>query len=97
MERNKIASYVGFAIKANKIEWGVDNIIQKKGRPKLILTDMTLSMNSFNKIKNYSLNNNLKLLIIENLEKYTGKEEVKALGIYERNLAVAISEIIEGV
>ncbi|MGI6213283.1 MAG: hypothetical protein ACOYIQ_01875 [Christensenellales bacterium] len=91
----KLASYVGFAIKAGKVKWGVDNIIDKKGKPFLILKDKTLSESSAKKLAIYAQSNSVDLMECEGLDEITARK-AKAIGINEPNLAAAIKKIFKG-
>lgn len=94
---SKIATYIGFAIKANKVKWGIDNITEKRARAKIILIDSSLSERSKRNIVSYALSKMIKLIELKNLAELTNRKEAKAIGIYEKNLAEAIEKIIEGV
>ncbi len=93
---NKITSYIGFAIKSRKVEWGVDNIIDKKEKPYLILTDPSLSVGSKKKLINYASTNNIDIREMEKLTSIVGRG-ARAIGVSEPNLAAAINKVIKGV
>ena len=95
MRTEKIKTYVGFAIKAGKIKFGVDNITATKGKINVILYDNQLSERSKKKILDYATVKNI--IIIEfPIEEILPERNCKALGITDINLANAIiSEIKE--
>lgn len=94
-KENKLAAYIGFAIKAGKVMWGIDNIIGKKKLPLVILKDKTLSQNSAKKLALFAESKKIRLIECENLDKYTARE-AKVIGISEPNLAAAIKGMFKG-
>ena len=97
MQKTKIETYIGFAIKSNAVQWGIDNITLKKARANIIILDYSLSDNSAKKIRNYALRNNIEIIEIDNLPALCGRQGTKAIGICDKNLATAIKKVIEGV
>ena len=93
---NKINSYIGFAIKADKVIWGVDNIVANKGRCKVILKDSTLADGSAKKLANYAIKKGINIIEYAELSLFVGRG-AKALGVTEPNLAAAINKISKGV
>lgn len=93
---NKIESYIGFAIKARKVGWGVDNIVAKREKPYLILTDSSLSTGSKRKLANYASTHNIDISELEELTSIIGRG-AKAIGVNEPNLAAAINKVMKGV
>ena len=95
MAQNKIFSYVGFAIKAGKVKYGVDNIICAKKAPAVILISSDLSDNSLKQLEKYMTAHASEHFIVDLKAILPGKN-CKALGITDTNLADAIkSEIKE--
>lgn len=87
MNKEKIKTYIGFAIKSNAVCYGIDNL---KKNIKLVLYNETISNNSIDKIKKFC--EELKVLSIQlNLEdSKLLPDGVKVLGIKNINLAKAI-------
>ena len=50
----KCNSYIHFAVKANKVLWGIDMIKSSKMIPYLIIYDKTLGASALNKMKYYA-------------------------------------------
>jgi len=92
---NKIAAYLGFAIKAGKVIWGVDNIIAKRERSLIILKDSSLAKGSSKKLANYALTKGIDIIEYQDLSLLTGRS-AKAIGVTEPNLAAAINKIVKG-
>ncbi len=89
MLKAKIVSYVGFAIKSNKVIWGVDKIIESKKRPVLVLKSLDLGRSSNNKLDNHLSKLNINTIEI-NMEEVVPNKNCKAIGILDNNLANAI-------
>lgn len=85
----RIKSYVGFAIKARKALFGLDNITISKKRLFIILLDKSLSPNSAKKLKRYAEDKNVPFVeyCIDNI---LPDRNCKAIGIIDQNLATAI-------
>ncbi len=89
MQEAKIKSYIGFAIKARKILYGLDNITMSKKKPYLLLVDASFSPNSQKKLASYAQNNEIPI-INYSLEAVIPDRNCKAVGIMEKNLASAV-------
>ncbi|HHU42842.1 MAG: hypothetical protein QM214_05420 [Bacillota bacterium] len=85
----KIKSYLGFCIKAGKAVFGVDNIVKIKRGLYLIIQDKELGNASKRKLRNYVVSNNVELLELD-IKQILAKENCKAVGLKEKNLANAI-------
>lgn len=85
----KIKSYIGFAIKARKALFGLDNITDYRKRTYLILIDESLSPNSTKKLTRHAEEKNIPLVpyIIDSV---LPEKNCKAIGIIDQNLAAAI-------
>ena len=94
MNNDKIARYVGFAVKSGKIVFGLDNFPGKKRQLKLVLADITLSGGSLEKAKRLCSEYNIPLIEISDVEGLTGKSGCKAAGITEDNLSKEIIKIV---
>jgi len=91
-DNEKSKSYLGFAIKANKIVYGLDNILKYRKRIHLLIECETSGRGISKNLKLYSEQKCITLLKADNLEKLLSKENVKAVGILDKNLAKAIVE-----
>ena len=63
--KDKLETYLGFAIRSGNIVYGVDNIEAKISKIYLIIYDRRLSENGVNKLKNVSKKNQVDTLISE--------------------------------
>ena len=93
MKRN-VFSYVGYAIKARKAVFGVENIIRNR-RSIVVLFDDTLSENGKDKLRKCLEKNGAKGFVADVEELYPNKN-CKAIGITDRSLAMAIINEMEG-
>ena len=91
MNSEKVKTYIGFAVKAGKIIFGTDNLLEKKQHPKIILTDPSLSDNSREKLKGYAEKKGIDLMVLPISEYFPGRN-CKAVGITEPNLAEAVKK-----
>ena len=90
--QTKINSYVGFAIKSGNVKYGVENIV--KSRSVVILIDNTLSVSSKDKINVFALKKNIKVYEMR-IEDFYKDKNCKAIGIEDKNLAMAIIKEME--
>lgn len=88
--KDKIKSYVGFAIRAGKAIFGVDQILVSGKRIHLILADVALSANSKQKLMNFAEKKGIPWGEWENIGELTALPFCKAVGIREPYLAKAI-------
>lgn len=93
-KQNKVASYVGFALRSGGVVLGVDNIRTAKGI-ELILTDPALSSNSLKRVEAYAQREGITAVCVGNLSEICKKVAVKALGIKNKELAKAILNTIQ--
>ncbi len=91
--QTKINSYVGFAIKSGKIKYGVENIIVQS-KSFVILIDKTLSVGSKDKINVFAMKKNIKVYETR-IEDFYKDKNCKAIGIEDKNLAMAIIKEME--
>lgn len=92
----KIASYIGFSVKAGKIVYGYEGVIASRKRLYLLLADRLLSDNSLKKVQRYAESKGIKLYQIEGLPEYFGGKTVKCIGLAEEHLASATeSELLK--
>lgn len=93
----KLDSYIGFAVRSNKVIFGVDRLLESKKTPFVVLYDEELGANSLKHIKlycerksveNYSLQHNY----LANLLK---REKVKVISIIDASLGTAIIKALD--
>ena len=88
---NKISAYVGFAMKANQIVIGTDNVLSKRD-VKIVLLNENLSENAKRKIskkcKVYTFTDAEFGLISKDAS-------IKVIGIIDNNLSNAIRNLLE--
>jgi hypothetical protein len=94
MNLTKIKTYVGFAIKMGKALFGVDLIISTRRPMLIVLYDNGLSENSLSKLNSYLSKNNVISYKVAMEEVYPAKN-CKAVGILDKNLALAIEKSIK--
>jgi len=90
MNRAKIKTYIGFAVKAGKIIQGTDNLLIHKKKLYLVVIDEGLQPNALNKIISYAENRQVKMLKTENLSELTNIMNYKVIGITNKSLAEQI-------
>ena len=95
MERNKISSYVGFALRARKLVLGVGAIEACRGKVYLLLADKSASENTKKQIGSLAKKFSCPVLEVEDLEGLTGKHVCKLAAMQEENLARAILQDIK--
>lgn len=95
MRPNRIKSFVGFAVKARKIQYGVDNVVSAGRKAHLILFSPDLSERSGKRLHEYADRNEIDVFAVR-LEEILPGRNCKALGITDVNLAEAVkSELKE--
>lgn len=91
--QDKITSLLGFALKARKVVFGVDNI---NGRCKLLFVCKTASDNLLKNMEHLSNKYHIKLLSAPNsLDSYLHTTNCKAIGIKDKSMANAMLDFIE--
>ena len=92
MQTSKVRSYVGFAVKSGKVKIGVDNILNAKKAPYIVLYDEKLRDNSKKKLLNKCTD--IKCFRVP-MEEVFPKKNCLDIGICETNLAKAICKEVE--
>ncbi len=88
---NKIISYIGFAIKSNKVVLGQGQLKHYKGQINLILVSGDSSDNLIDLAKNISNKHNCNYIVTKQpLENLTNIQNLKIIGITDPNLSNAI-------
>lgn len=87
----KIASYLGFAVRAGKVLWGVENVTAKPRRRKVILMCPTTAENTSKQVKAYCQKTGSPLIELEGATlEFLLKRNGKVLAVTDDNLAKAI-------
>ena len=92
-KENKVASYVGFALRSGGAVLGTDNIRAAKGI-KLIIADSALSRNSAKRVEAYAEREGITAVCVGKMSGKCQKEAVKDLGIKKIEIAKAILNTI---
>ena len=94
MERNKVVTFVGFALKARKAKCGVNAIKTIKGYAPVILICKTASKNTFDEVESIAKKLSAQILISEEylVEDIVHKENCKVVAITDKALAKAVLE-----
>lgn len=91
MQNNKFEAYIGFSIKSGAIIYGSDKIFEYRKPIPLVIIDESTNVKIFSKLLRYSESKGFKLvkskILLLNLTK---RENVKVVGILNKNLAKAI-------
>ncbi len=87
--KDKIETYIGFAIKKGSAVFGCDSIKRYRKKVYLLLGTKTLSQNSQDILNKCAENFNCKLIQIDDYE-VLSKKNCKALAICDKSLANAI-------
>lgn len=97
MNENKLATYIGFAIKSGKVIFGYDKLFETKKLPKIIIFCQTLSEKMKNKLDLFAKSKKIKLLTLEKfiLSDIIKRDNCKVIGIYDENLSNVISAEID--
>lgn len=93
-EINKVITYVGFAIKSNKIIWGADNILEYKKKIHLVIVSDDINKSAMNKLSKDCEIKNIRIIVVDikTLKAFTKKDNCKAIAIRDYNLANAIKD-----
>jgi len=88
----KCNSYIHFAVKANKVLWGLDQIKQSKYLPYIIIYDSSTGANSLKQLINFAKDNNVEIIEVEEnyLNNLLKRNNVKIIGIIDESLSNAI-------
>ena len=95
MEKSKIETYLGFCVRARKIVFGVDDIVNQKKSVFLVIADESLGESSKKDIKKSVERLHCPLLIANQdvLGLLLHRVGVKAVAIKDNNLAEAILNV----
>lgn len=97
MQKSKIESYIGFAIKAGKAVMGYNAIVTAKAKKYLLICCRTASYNAIDKIKKLAHKQQcmLAMLYKGSLEEITGKKNCKVIAICDKNFAAALQAVFD--
>ncbi len=96
MTNDKVATYLGFAIKAGKATFGTDAILRSKRKPPLIVIDESLSENAAAKLVRFSERTTVAVSESVTVAQLTHREGCKAVAINDERLAEAIVKNMNG-
>ncbi|MBQ8685638.1 MAG: hypothetical protein IJ514_05670 [Clostridia bacterium] len=98
MEKSKIETYLGFCVRARKIAFGVDEVEKQRKGVFLLISDGSLSENSFKIMLKAQEKLACPLLQTEaeTLGALLHKPAVKAVAIKDKHLAEAIVSVANG-
>lgn len=88
---DKVRSYIGFAVKASKVVYGIDNILQSPKSILLVLYDSSLSSNAVSKAKLLCDTRNIQCIQLQDpIQDLVYKYNCKVIGIKDSSLSRAI-------
>ncbi|MBR6788787.1 MAG: ribosomal L7Ae/L30e/S12e/Gadd45 family protein [Clostridia bacterium] len=88
---NKLKSYLGFAVKSNKLIYGIDNIELSKRKKYVILISVDASENLHKKAKSYAEKYSIPFIKLnETLEELIYKNNCKIIALLDKNMADAV-------
>ena len=92
MPKQRLVSYVGFALKSNSVVFGLDNL--KKSYKKVfgVLIDTFASENTKNQVKYFCETRKIDLKEIKNLDEIFGTINCKVVGLTNKELSKQILE-----
>ena len=91
MQKNKFEAYIGFGIKSGSVIFGSDKIIEARKKIPLVIFDETTNVKVVNKL--ISLSDYKQFALVKSkilLSELTKRDNVKVLGMLDKNLASAI-------
>ena len=93
----RVKSFVGFAVRANKVVWGTDNVLAYKKKLRLILVSDGLAENALQKLRAYAETKPARLEVLQGVSvaELVHRDGVKAIGVTDKNLADAIISELE--
>ena len=93
---DKISTLIGFAVKANKIIYGLESLDEGTRKRYLIVSCHTLSDRAKNELKTIAKRDNVPILVTKNrkLEDIVYKRNCKVIGISNKQMTEAILQYI---
>lgn len=90
MQKDKIATLVGFAVKAGKVIYGIDNLELLRKKRYLYLRDVSLGDTAAKRLERLSAQTGTPVLIVKNsLEDITFKPNCKVIGLTDKQMSEA--------
>ena len=93
MQTSKIKSYIGFAVRAGDVVFGLDNIISSRNRVRVIIVDSELGTASRRKLSNYLSHNAIDVIELGDISlgrDILRRDNTKVIGVLNESLASAI-------
>ena len=96
MEKNKVVTFIGFAVRARKVKCGVNAIKTLKGSVPVIVICKSASENTFNDVSSVAKKLSAQVIISQDylVEDIVHKENCKVVAITDKALATAVLEHI---
>lgn len=96
LQRSKDLTFIGFCIKARKIIFGYNTLIESSKKKYLIFLCNSAAENTKKDVISYAKKNNIKLLMTQGilLEEIVYKVNCKTAAVIDKNLAAAVLENI---
>lgn len=93
----RVKSFVGFAVRADKVVWGTDNVLAYKKKLRLVLVSRDLAENALQKLRAYADAKPARLVVLSDVTvaELVHRDGVKAIGITDKNLSDAIISELE--
>jgi len=82
--------YIGLAIRAREVIFGLDNIVGCRKKIFVVVIDDTLQESSRHKIEKYCADKNIRFFYVTDLESKVKKCGVKVIGVTNKNIAEQI-------
>ena len=88
----KVKTYVGFAVRSNKIFYGADAVLAIIHKVKVVLCQKEINRTSFSNLEKACLKEKVPMIITQEgeISQWTHKERCLCIGITEPNLASAL-------
>lgn len=98
MNNTKLDSYIGFAVRSNKVIFGVDRLLESKKIPLVVMYDEELGANSLKHIKLYCERKSVTSYSMPHgyLANLLKREKVKVISIIDISLGSAIIKDLDG-
>ena len=97
MEKNKVVTFIGFAVRARKVKCGVNAIKTLKGSVPVIVICKSASENTFNDVISVAKKLSAQVIISQEylVEDIVHKENCKVVAITDKALATAVLEHLD--
>lgn len=95
MQRDKLTSYVGFAVRSGAAVYGLENIKKSYKKIFCVIEDEMLSENSRSKTESFCKEKSIKKIVLKNIDELFGANNCKVVGITNKELAKQIINVKE--